>query len=119
MALDPRIGLLNSGRAYAFVQGYDKSEFVGTVDEVTLALGLTLAEGARDTPAQAHRALRTFRVEVAPRLLTYAGSATFGPYTVTVTARSHSEAITQVRQARNAQEGRYGVPARYRATVVD
>lgn len=39
-ALDPRIGLLSSGRFYAFVHGYDKAETIGTLAEVQGALGL-------------------------------------------------------------------------------
>lgn len=38
--LDQRIGQLNNGRYYAFVNGYDKPEFVGALDEVQCALGL-------------------------------------------------------------------------------
>lgn len=39
-AIDPRIGLLNSGRHYAFVNGYDQPETVGTRAEVERALGI-------------------------------------------------------------------------------
>lgn len=38
--LDPRIGLLSSGRFYAFAHGYDKAETIGTLAEVQGALGL-------------------------------------------------------------------------------
>lgn len=38
--LDPRIGVLNSGKFYAFAHGYDKPETVGTLEEVEVALGL-------------------------------------------------------------------------------
>lgn len=40
MALDPRIGILNSGKYYAFVNGYDQPEFTGTLEEVEIALGI-------------------------------------------------------------------------------
>jgi len=38
--LDPRIGTLNSGCYYAFPNGYDAPEVVGTQQEVEVALGL-------------------------------------------------------------------------------
>jgi hypothetical protein len=38
--LDPRIGILNSGKFYAFINGYDKPETCGTREEVEAALGL-------------------------------------------------------------------------------
>lgn len=38
--LDPRIGMLNSGKFYAFVNGYDKPETVGSLEQVEAALGL-------------------------------------------------------------------------------
>ncbi len=37
--LDPRIGMLTSGKFYAFAHGYDKPETVGTLEEVEAALG--------------------------------------------------------------------------------
>lgn len=39
-SLDPRIGQLNSGQFYAFVDGYDRPETVGTLDRIEAALGL-------------------------------------------------------------------------------
>lgn len=42
-APDPRIGLLASGKYYAFVNGYDQPEVVGTLEEVEAALGLRQA----------------------------------------------------------------------------
>lgn len=44
--LDPRIGVLNSGRFYAFVNGYDRPEFTGTREEVEVALGIRIARTA-------------------------------------------------------------------------
>lgn len=38
--LDPRIGVLNSGVYYAFVNGYHAPEVRGTREEVEIALGL-------------------------------------------------------------------------------
>lgn len=40
MNIDPRIGSLNSGKFYAYVNGYDKPGFVGSLQEVEAKLGL-------------------------------------------------------------------------------
>ena len=48
--LDPRIGTLNSGLFYAFVDGYDKPEFSGSLDQVEVALGLRKAPSERALP---------------------------------------------------------------------
>lgn len=39
----------------------------------------------------------------------------FKEYTVTVFAKSHAEALKQARAERRENEGRYGVPATFRA----
>lgn len=49
--LDPRIGMLNSGRFYAFADGLDKPETIGTLAEVQGALGLK--PSASQAPATA------------------------------------------------------------------
>ncbi len=41
LRLDPRIGVLNSGKYYAFVNGYDHPETVGTLEHVQRALETT------------------------------------------------------------------------------
>jgi hypothetical protein len=38
--MDPRIGQLNTGSFYAFVNGYSEDPFTGTLEEVEGALGL-------------------------------------------------------------------------------
>lgn len=48
--LDPRIGVLNSGKFYAFVNGYDQPEVVGTLEEVETALGLRAAPTKASQP---------------------------------------------------------------------
>lgn len=45
--LDSRIGVLNSGKFYAFAHGYDKPETVGTLQEVERALGIAKAQCAK------------------------------------------------------------------------
>ncbi|WP_304350045.1 hypothetical protein [Comamonas testosteroni] len=54
--LDPRIGVLNSGRFYAFVNGLDKPETVGTREEVERALGVAAKAAGTSAP------LKTFDV---------------------------------------------------------
>ena len=46
MDLDPRIGVLNSGKFYCFPHGNGKPELVGTLEEVEVALGLRRASPA-------------------------------------------------------------------------
>ncbi|MCP1674332.1 hypothetical protein J2T57_001434 [Natronocella acetinitrilica] len=69
--LDPRIGLLASGRHYAYPQGHAAEPVIGTREEVEAALGLRIAAPAskparspggraKDAPAP----LRRFRVVV-------------------------------------------------------
>ena len=60
---------------------------------------------------------KEYEVTISPKMTTYAGSATFGEYTVSVTAKTAAEAIKEARAARRESEGRYGVPATYRAKV--
>ncbi|WP_087865707.1 hypothetical protein [Comamonas thiooxydans] len=57
--LDPRIGMLNSGKFYAYVQGNGKPETVGTLEEVERALGVFKEQ--TPAPAPANR-LKTFDV---------------------------------------------------------
>ena len=40
MNLDPRIGMLNSGKFYCFPYGYGQPEVIGTLWDVEVALGL-------------------------------------------------------------------------------
>ena len=111
MALDPRIGLLSSGQYYCFQNGYAEPELRGSLAEVEAALGISGHTGA---PRQAQR-WNTYEVTVKPLLVTYAGPDTFCEYRVEVVAVSRAAAIKAIREARQAVEGRYGVPATYRA----
>lgn len=45
--IDPRIGALGSGKFYAFTNGYDKPETIGTLREVELALGIHAASESK------------------------------------------------------------------------
>jgi hypothetical protein len=114
--LDPRIGVLNSGQYYAFAHGYDKPAKYGTLDEVEVALGLRQPAPASAIGSRHKKTwLKRYAVTVTPKYVTCAGSCRFGQYTVEVHARTSAEAITEVRRARNLEEGRYGVPATYKA----
>ena len=42
----------------------------------------------------------------------------FKEYTVTVFAKSHAEALKQARAERRESEGRYAVPANFRAKMI-
>lgn len=55
--LDPRIGYLNSGKFYAYVNGhgYGKEPTFGTLEEIEIALGLRVA------PAPVSANIRKFR----------------------------------------------------------
>lgn len=55
--LDPRIGMLNSGKFFAYAHGYDKPETVGTRQEVEQALGISKSHAP--VPA---KQLKTFDV---------------------------------------------------------
>lgn len=49
--LDPRIGILSSGKFYAFAHGYDKPETVGTLQEVEHALGIAEVQSGKSATA--------------------------------------------------------------------
>jgi hypothetical protein len=113
--LDPRIGILANGTYCCFANGYNQPETIGTLAEVQAALGIGKAAPTgpqRPTP-------RTYSVTVTPAITIYAGTNTFGQYTVQVQASTRSQAISLVRQQRRDQEGRYAVPATYRARLLD
>lgn len=118
--MDPRIGVLNSGVHYAFVNGYDQPEVRGTREQVEHALGLRPAPAARRLPS-----LKLYEVTVTPSVVGHSssgyggGSMVHGAYTVEVTAPTASDAITQARRAYRNEEGRFAPKATYRAKRVD
>ncbi len=135
--LDPRIGTLVRGMEtvyYAFVHGYQADPLEGSLEQVEVALGLRQAPSAqaaaapspvpaRRRPASSGTALREYTVTVTPSMVTYAGgsytgSATFGEYTVQVLAKSHAQALQKARRERRDEEGRFGVPASFKARWV-
>lgn len=126
--LDPRIGVLNSGVHYAFVNGYHQPEFKGTREEVERELGIR-APAPTDTPSSLHKTsekrerstikkLHEYEVTVTPTVVSYAGLTLLDAYVVSVFAATNAAAISAARKQRRESEGRYAVPASYRAKRV-
>jgi len=116
--MDPRIGqLMKEGRIvfYAFVNGYDKPEVTGTLEEIEYALGLRDEVVALKEQAKARPAIRTWVVTITPKITTYASGCTFGAYDVEVDARTYNLAIKAAADDRRESEGAHGVPATYTA----
>ena len=61
---------------------------------------------------------KEYTVTITPKITAYAGASVFGEYAVTVFAKSHAEALKQARAERRESEGRYAVPANFRAKLV-
>jgi hypothetical protein len=110
--LDPRIGTLNSGRFYAFANGYDQPETVGTLAEVEAALGLRPAPIA---PAAKPGRLRTYAVTISPSVVLYSGGWAGADHVVDIVARSAAEAVKLARRQRREEEGRHAPTATFRA----
>ena len=124
--MDPRIGILmRAGKEvyYAFVDGYDKPELQGTLEEVERALGIRDPRALPiDAPERAPArtgvaAIRTFIVTVTPKQVVYTGNHVESEHEIEIDARTHAKAISQARQARSSEDGRYGVPAQFRARL--
>lgn len=114
MQLDSRIGVLNSGKFYAFANGYDQPEIVGNLEEVEVALGLRVLP---NMGAKKKRSVRSFSVTVTPSMLTYAGTMVLGEYVVELNASTHKEAISKARLQRRDEDGTQAVPATFRARL--
>ena len=117
--MDRRIGILvNGGKAiyYAFLHGYHKPEFRGTLEEVERALGIEPTPPA-PAPAPKKNRAREYIVKVTPRIVSHTGTFYDGPYEVEITAESHAKAITKARAARFDEEGRFGVRCDYSAKL--
>lgn len=121
--MDPRIGvLMRQGKHvfYAYTQGYSLPPFEGGLGEVQRALmgaaASSEATGAHSGPPRSaeQARLRRYVVEVIPRMTVYAGTSTYGPYEVEVTARTSREACSKVRADRRREDGRFVVPASFR-----
>lgn len=91
MNLDARIGTLNSGKFYAYVNGYSAEPVVGSLAQVEAALGLRKAAPK----------IRTFIVTVTPGVVSW----NVQQYQVEVDARDRNEAIRRARQEYNDNVG--------------
>ena len=112
--LDPRIGTLNSGKFYAFANGYDQPETVGTLAEVEAALGL------RAAPAKARKTalVRTYTVTATLKFAYYTSAGLTSGYEVEVVAKNKAEAISKARPlVRRMGWDRHEGPLTYRAEV--
>lgn len=134
--LDPRIGILNSGEHYAFVNGYSQPEFRGTREAVEEQLWLRATQAVRPSIAKASskktssleaatrkkhlspKKLYEYEVTVTPTVVSYAGHTILDAYLLTVYAATNAAAISAARKQRRESEGRYAVPASYSAKRV-
>ena len=106
--MDQRIGTLNSGKCYAYVNGYNAEPVTGTLAEVETALGLR-------KPAKPVRQVRTYAVTVTPGVESW----NVKEYTVEIDARDRNEAIRRAREQYDETVGvRNNGGARYRAVLV-
>lgn len=98
--MDARIGtIIRNGqeRFYAFVNGYDAPETMGTLEEVETALGLRLAP-VKSAPTKSVQSARTYIVT-----LTWEGGE---KEEVEVFASSHAKAIQKGRDWKRMEYGR-------------
>lgn len=127
--MDPRIGELRRDGVllfYAFCQGYDRPETVGTLAQVEAALGVQPCEVSADDKMRTLLAQRVAKAEkiflysvtVTPKITSYHGTTVAGPYTVEVLATSAKEAIKVARAERRESEGRLAPSAVYSARRV-
>ena len=91
---------------------------IGTLENVEIALGLRPVTVPPSAQAGKVRQLRDYAVTITPKVVSYAGTLWFGEFTITIRAASHAAAIKAARTERNETEGRYGVPATYRARLL-
>lgn len=119
--MDPRIGILNSGVHYAFVDGYDKPEFRGTLAEVERALGIEI----KTAQVTRRRSLKRYEVTVTPAVVGYTstgyggGSERHGSYTVEIDAETARKAEQEARKAYRDEEGRMAPGVTCKARRVD
>src|SRR5690554_7886824 len=101
-AMDGRIGQLNNGKFYAYPEGYNAEPFIGTLEEVEVALGL---REKQEAPATKPRPVKTYTVKV--RFQFPAWDETDGLEYPGIVARSKSEANSKARRMA-ADDGHLG-----------
>jgi|SRR5690606_35547359 len=100
--MNAQIGQLNSGKFYAYLNGYNAEPFVGTLEEVEVALGL---REKQETPAIKQRSAKDYTVTV--RFQYPAWDEVDGIEYTGIVARSKSEANAKVRKLA-ADDGHLG-----------
>lgn len=101
-AMDARIGQLNNGKFYAYTEGYNVEPFIGTLEEVEVALGL---REKQEAPVIKQRNTKEYTVTV--RFQYPAWDEVDGIEYTGVVARSKSEANAKVRKMA-ADDGHLG-----------
>jgi hypothetical protein len=101
--MDQRIGQLNSGKFYAYPNGYNHAAVVGTLVEVEVALGLR----------KAAKKSRRYVVTVTPKTIFHFNQVD----TVEVDATDACEAVEKARAM--CQVSRHDVPNTYRAKLAN
>jgi hypothetical protein len=110
--LDPRIGAMSSGQFYAFAQGYDKPETVGTLREVEQALGIV--------KTRASNAVKTYKsFDVVMRFEHPAWDEVDGISYPGIRATSKAEANKQVRAMAERDGHAFGGRGRYTFTATE
>lgn len=100
--MDARIGQLNGDKFYAYVNGYSAEPFVGTLEEVEVALGL---REKQETPAIQRGSAKAYTVTI--RFQHPAWDEVDGIEYADILAGSKSEAIAKVRKLA-ADDGHLG-----------
>lgn len=110
--LDPRIGMLNSGKFYAFAHGAGMPETVGTLQEVEQALGI-----AKEHAPVPQKALRKF--DVVMRFAHPAWDEVDGLTFPGIRASSKSDANKQARMQAERDGHAVGGRGRYTFTATE
>lgn len=120
--MDPRIGILmREGKRvfYAYPSGYREAPVEGSLAKVLASLqaldGSLPGAPQGDRLAPRSTRIHAYVVTVQPLFTVYSGTATLGTYEVTVNAPNAREACRSVRRDRRLEEGRFAVPAQFRA----
>ncbi|KVT01113.1 hypothetical protein [Burkholderia ubonensis] len=116
--LDSRIGMLNSGKFYAFVNGYDKPETIGTLEEVETALGLRRATNVRRARRSPRgQPFKTYNVHMTFEFPAW--DEVDGYWYDGIAARSKSEANKKARDRADADGHTVGKRVWFKATETE
>ena len=113
--MDSRIGKLNSGKFYAYLNGYDaEPTFTDSLEEIEALLKGEVYVAPVKAKAT-KKTVHTYIVTVTPEMTVYASGFTGSEYTVEVYASTAADAIKEARSQRRDSEGRFGVKCSYKA----